>query len=498
MDNNKSYKTIVKTTGLIGTVQVFQIVFGLIRNKVLAILVGTHGIGIWGLYKNFTDMATNISMLGLDQSGVRQIAKNAEQKETVAKTVFILQYAILFVSILSTIISFIFAKQISEYIFETEKYTIGVRIVSFAILFHGISMGQRAILNGFRYIKELAISQIIGAIGGSVVAILAVYFFDLRGIAWYVLSIPLIAAVTMGWFVRKMKVKTLVPTIKEAKKELGQLLEIGIAFSVAGAVATIMTLLSRVYITRYFDIETVGIYQASWTISNIYVGTILTAMGVDLMPRLMKVTESNAKMNKLINEQMELGMLVASIGVVGILVFSPIVLHLLYSSEFIVGTNIIRWQVLGVSFRVLAFPFSYGIMARGKSLIYIIVQSVFWVGEYLLLILFINLFGFDGLGISYFVAYSGYFTMTLIASRYIFNFRFSKLLKKVILISYLFIAAAFLLSNLLPNTYSIALGVVLLIGQAIWINHELKNKMDMNLWQYIKGKLNKKRNKGGK
>ncbi|MGC9332025.1 MAG: oligosaccharide flippase family protein [Bacteroidales bacterium] len=220
MDNKKSYKTIVKTTGLIGAVQVFQIVFGLIRNKVLAILVGTHGVGICGLYKNFTDMATKISMLGLDQSGVRQIAKNAEQKETVAKTVFILQYAILFVSILFTIISFIFAKQISEYIFETEKYTIGVRIVFFAILFHGISMGQRAILNGFRYIKELAISQIIGAIGGSVVAILAVYFFDLRGIAWYVLSIPLIAAVTMGWFVRKMQVKTLVPTIKEAKKRI--------------------------------------------------------------------------------------------------------------------------------------------------------------------------------------------------------------------------------------------------------------------------------------
>jgi len=64
MDNNKSYKTIVKTTGLIDAVQVFQIVFGLIRNKVLAILVGTHGVGIWGLYKNFTDMAAKTKPFG--------------------------------------------------------------------------------------------------------------------------------------------------------------------------------------------------------------------------------------------------------------------------------------------------------------------------------------------------------------------------------------------------------------------------------------------------
>jgi PST family polysaccharide transporter len=218
-------------------------------------------------------------------------------------------------------------------------------------------------------------------------------------------------------------------------------------------------------------------------------------MGVDLMPRLMKVTGSNIKMNKLVNEQMELGMLVASIGVVGILILSPIILHLLYSAEFQAGTNIIRWQVLGVSLRILAFPFSYGIMARGKSLIYIIVQSVFWVGEYLLLILFVNLFGFDGLGINYFIAYAGYFSMTLIACHYIFEFKFSGLLKKIVVVSYLFIAAAFLLSDILPNIHSITTGLVLMIGQALWINHQLKSKMDMNLWQYIKGKLNKKRNK---
>jgi hypothetical protein len=47
----------------------------------------------------------------------------------------------------------------------------------------------------------------------------------------------------------------------------------------------------------------------------------------------------------------------------------------------------------------------------------------------------------------------------------------------------------------LPNIHSITTGLVLMIGQALWINHQLKSKMDMNLWQYIKGKLNKKRNK---
>ncbi|SHE69695.1 polysaccharide transporter, PST family [Mariniphaga anaerophila] len=491
--SNNSYKTIVKTTGLIGFVQIFQMVFGLIRNKVLAIIVGTQGVGIWGLYKNYIDMATKISLLGLDQSGVRQIAQNAEQKEVVAKTIFILKYSILILSILFTALSFILSEQISEFIFETNKYTTGIKIVSFAILFHGISRGQYAILNGFRYIKELAISQIIGAIAGSLIAILCVYLFNIQGIAWYVLAIPLIAAITTGWFVKKMNIKVLIPTINEAKKELKQLLEIGLAFSIAGIVATIMTLLSRIFLTKYFDIETVGIYQASWTISNIYVGTILTAMGVDLMPRLMKVADNNFQIRKLINEQMELGMLIASIGVVGILIFSPIIMNVLYSSEFIAGTNIIRWQVLGVSLRVLAFPFSYAIMVRGKAIIYITIQAVFWIGEYFLLILFSNMFGFDGLGINYFIGYIAYFLMSLIACKYIYQFKFSALLKKIIGISYAFIGLAFLFSNIFPNAGSIILGIILLLAHAFWINYELKHKMNMNILKFIFEKIKKKK-----
>lgn len=70
-----SYKSIVKSTGLIGFVQVFQIVFGVIRNKAIALVLGASGFGIWSLYNSYLAMVTQFSVLGLDKSGVRQISK---------------------------------------------------------------------------------------------------------------------------------------------------------------------------------------------------------------------------------------------------------------------------------------------------------------------------------------------------------------------------------------------------------------------------------------
>ena len=75
-----SYKDIARSSGVIAVVQVIKIVFGLIQNKVLAVIVGTQGFGIWGMYNTYVEMVSSFSSLGLDSSGVRQIARHADDE----------------------------------------------------------------------------------------------------------------------------------------------------------------------------------------------------------------------------------------------------------------------------------------------------------------------------------------------------------------------------------------------------------------------------------
>lgn len=493
MEVQKSYKRILETTGLIGLVQVFHILFSLISTKFLAMFLGPQGIGLLGLYKNFFEMASKISLLGIDQGGVRQIAKYSDNHLRVAKTVDVIRYTMVLLSLFFTISTFIFSEQISVSVFGTREYSSGVQVVAFAILFFGVASFYRTVLNGFRLIRELAVSQLLSSFLGAIIAVVAVMVFGFKGIAFYVVAIPIISALVMGWFVKRLRISKMSPTFYEGKQELVRLLRIGLAFGFSGGVATILTLLSRVYITRAFGIETVGIYQASWTISSIYVGTILSAMGVDLLPRLMKVADNNIEISKMINEQMELGMLVASVGVVSILVFSPIVLGLFYSNDFLVGTDIIRWQVLGVSLRVLGFPFAYGIMAKGKSLVYVVTQVILWGGDYVFLILFVESFGFAGLGVNYPVAYVFYFVISTAVCRSLIDFRFSRFLKRIMIISYFFILCAFFLSLFLPKYISYIFGIILIVGQLFWVNYEIKYKMGLNVLTILSGRFLKKK-----
>ena len=42
-----TYKSILKSSGLIAYVQIFQMALGLVRNKVVALVLGASGFGIW-------------------------------------------------------------------------------------------------------------------------------------------------------------------------------------------------------------------------------------------------------------------------------------------------------------------------------------------------------------------------------------------------------------------------------------------------------------------
>ena len=173
-----SYVAIVKSTGLIGIVKIIQMVFGLVKNKVVAVMIGPEGYGIWGLYQTFIEMLSSFSSLGLNSSGVRQIARNSKDELIVAKTIYAFKRTLIVLSLIGTIVSMIFSRAISVSLFGTEKYSVGIVVISVAVFFNVVAQGYVSILNGIRNLKGLAKGQIVGTVVGTLSAVLFVYFLD--------------------------------------------------------------------------------------------------------------------------------------------------------------------------------------------------------------------------------------------------------------------------------------------------------------------------------
>ena len=92
-----------------------------------------------------------------------------------------------------------------------------------------------------------------------------------------------------------------------------------------------------------------GLYQSAWTLGGLYIGFILDAMGADFYPRLTAVATDDRECTRLVNEQTEIGLLLAGPGVLGTLTFAPLVMTLFYTAEFSGAVEPLRWICLGMA-----------------------------------------------------------------------------------------------------------------------------------------------------
>src|SRR4249920_938 len=70
-----TYGQILKSSALVGGSSVVRIALGFVRTKVMTLVLGPAGYGLVGIYQSITDLAQAVAGMGLNTSGVRQIAE---------------------------------------------------------------------------------------------------------------------------------------------------------------------------------------------------------------------------------------------------------------------------------------------------------------------------------------------------------------------------------------------------------------------------------------
>src|SRR6187455_3153688 len=81
--SSKSYGSILKATAILGSASAVSIVFGVIRTKLFAVFLGPSGVGLIGIYNSITSMISVLAGMGVNRSGVRQIAEASGGRDRV-------------------------------------------------------------------------------------------------------------------------------------------------------------------------------------------------------------------------------------------------------------------------------------------------------------------------------------------------------------------------------------------------------------------------------
>lgn len=411
MTEGASYHRILRSSSIIGAAALLNILLGVLRTKVAALLLGPAGIGLIGLYSTFMTTASTIIGVGIGNAGTRQIAEAASREDVLAVSAArrALFWGSLWLSLLGAVLVWLLREPLASVVLTdaAQADSVGWLALGVALTVAGASQG--ALLNGLRRIGDMARISVLSAMTSTVLGLTALWYWGEGGLLAFVLAGPLASFLLAHLYVARLpRTQSLSTPLSGQWLNLARL---GAAFMLAGLVGTLAQLMVRILVYRELGTLALGHFQAAWMISMTYIGFVLQAMGSDYYPRLTGVIHDHTTVNRMVNEQAEVALLLSGPVLLAMLGFAPWVIELLYTQQFQPAVEVLRWQVLGDVLKVASWPLGFIILAAGDGRTYLVSESIGFVALVVLTWLGLPWLGLEATGIAFVAMYVVYLLM---------------------------------------------------------------------------------------
>ena len=175
-------KDLFRTSILTSASTIIKIISTFVVQKIIAIQVGPSGIAILAQLQNFIAILTTTAGLGTNQGIVKYISEYKESNKEKLRDVLSTSNILTFVSALVVaLFSIIFSSAISVYLFNTEEYSLIIKLISTSVIFYSFYTQFISYLNGFNEVKKYAFANIVGNLISLIITVLIVLEFGLFG-----------------------------------------------------------------------------------------------------------------------------------------------------------------------------------------------------------------------------------------------------------------------------------------------------------------------------
>ena len=400
-DTNGSYRHILKYTGIFGGVQGLNVLIGLVRTKLVAILLGPSGMGLASLFNTTVGFVSQATNLGLPISAVRQMSELYDQgdQEAINHFVKVIRGWSLLTALVGMLVCVAIGPFLSQTTFAWGDHSLHFMLLSPAVGMMAITGGETAILKGMRKLGSIAIIQVLAVVAALAISVPVYYVFGESGI------VPVIVMMAFATMVLTLKqsLKLIPLRLRGAKGMLGEGMEmvrLGVAFTLAAVIGTASEMLIRSYLNVTGDLDILGLYNAGYMLTITYAGMVFSAMEADYYPRLSAVQHDIEATNETVNRQMKVSLLLISPMLAALIIALPLLVPMLFSGKFLPVVGMAQVAALAMYMKVLTLPVAYITLARGYSLSYLFLESCYFVVFVVLIIVGYQYWGLFGTGLA--------------------------------------------------------------------------------------------------
>lgn len=234
-----------------------------------------------------------------------------------------------------------------------------------------------AILKGLKRLKRVAFISILATVVTLIITIPFFYYWGMWGVVpALVFSAAAVMAAHLAvslpvypWRVDLFS--------RRCFREGWGMVKMGMFYTMAMTITPAVCMGLSFFISSTGSLADVGLYSIGHNLVIVYAGVIFTAIEADYFPRLSGVHMYPDRMNNVINQQVKVCILLMSPFLVLFMLAMPLVIWLLYSSEFFPMTDMAVCASLHMFFKAMTLPVAYTSLAKGDSLIFFWVNLIY-------------------------------------------------------------------------------------------------------------------------
>lgn len=389
--------------------QFFGLLFGAIAVKLLAVVTGPAGVGLYSVLRQLQQMLSSMASIGGQNAVVQGLSSQVGQSR---ERFFVSTlYLFIFMSLLVCGGVLIGADLIARlalagaHASAVRWLTVPITLGALLFFLRGVltaemQYGSVALINMLTGLGAALVALPAGmafvsgypdvlvlAVGGGIMPALVVAFIHVRRLG-YLVDLNALAPDRVAGEAVKRFLKVALPSLLSLMFTLGCILVV------------------RARVVHLYGLEGAGQFDAAWSISAMYLALFLASLQSYLLPELSK-TEKGPALQSALSRAFHFALILSLPLIVGLVVLKPLVMSLLFSEAFRPALDVLRWVLLGDFVRVLGWIISTTLIARAD-------MKGFALAEALWSMIFVSLawvllpLGIEWIGVAYLVGYAAY------------------------------------------------------------------------------------------
>ncbi len=456
----------------------------IIKTKVLALLLGPLGVGIFSLIQNTSNLL--LSILPIGSVGFTKYVSEYYSDNKIEKINFLfrrlLSQNILFIAFVSVIIV-LSPGSLSRLFYSNEEYWKYIIILSVLLPLGMLSNFLESYMKAIRLIGRFVKMSILNSIVSILIFIPMVYSYQLYGaLAASAFSFATNILLCI-YFLKKSNVLPNFRKIENVKKEVFKnIYSMGLAMLIMVFIQQVTVLFIRTLIISKFGIDSLGVYQSIYSVSTNYFGLFFVTVISYAIPKLSSYKNTAFVIDE-INRILKFFILLYTPLLVVCFVFRKNILLLLFSSSFLPAADLLIFQLLGELFKAITWVIGLWFVPLAMKIRqWFLFEILFNITYFLIAYILVSYYEFGMISVtfSYFLSYLIFALLNIWYIKHILNFTFKFKSLKILLVSILSILLVFLISQ-----YDLFLGYYSFIPVLLIWTYVLINKNEVLQTKYL-------------